>query len=148
MINRRQFVVTCGCTALLAPLAGDALAKGPKPMISACGMNCATCGIYKAAHDPAVAKKEAARWRKRGHKDAKAEWFKCKGCHGPKELVWSGKCDIRECCIEKKGLANCSLCGKFPCGKITKFENDGHKHHKQAIGNLRKMRQTAAKKGK
>jgi hypothetical protein len=103
-----------------------------------CGIDCTNCGIRKAAIDPAEAEREAARWRSRGHADAKPEWFQCQGCHGPTEVVWSGKCKIRAC-ARKRSLTNCSQCEDFPCANITAFESDGNAHHRKAIERLRAM---------
>ena len=94
--------------------------------------------------DPTKAEELAEKWRQDGNKEVTADWFKCRGCHGPDELVWSGDCKIRACCKKDKGLANCSLCGQFPCDLITAFENDQYPHHKVAVANLREM----AKKGR
>ncbi|MBT3376415.1 MAG: DUF3795 domain-containing protein [Lentisphaerae bacterium] len=144
-MERREFICLCGATVT----SGLAWAKNAeiteKLPLAACGIDCSACGIRKAALDPAEAEREAARWRKRGHKDAKPEWFQCEGCHGSDEKCWSGNCAIRACCIKTKKLPNCSECPGFPCKKTTAFENDGHAHHKKAIQKLRTM---VAEKGK
>ena len=108
-------------------------------MISACGLVCTECPIYRAAGDAEFAEELAQGWREGGHAEAKAEWFRCRGCHGPDELVWTEDCKIRACCKGEKGLANCSWCGEFPCALIVEFENDGHAHHRAAVKRLREM---------
>ena len=108
-------------------------------MLAPCGLTCTDCEIYTAAQDPKKAEELAIEWQK-FDKNAKPEWFKCRGCHGEDELVWDGGCDIRECCIKIKKLDNCSLCDDFPCEHILNFENDEHDHHTAAVANLRKIR--------
>ncbi len=108
--------------------------------IAACGMDCSVCPIRKAANDSEFAEKLAGRWRKSGHPDAKAEWFKCQGCHGPKDVLWTEDCKIRECCVEEKKLKNCSQCSDFPCDLINAFGNDGNDNHRAAFERLREMK--------
>lgn len=109
-------------------------------MISACGLTCTECPIYNAATDPEAAEELARQWQADGYENACADWFKCRGCHGPDDVVWGDDCKIRQCCIKEKKLENCSQCSTFPCGLITGFENDGMAHHKAAIACLREMR--------
>ena len=109
------------------------------PMIAPCGMNCDECPIRRAANDKAFAEELAAQWRKSGRTETTAEWFTCQGCHGPEDLVWSGDCRIRSCCIKEKRLANCSLCDEFPCSLIDEFETDGYGHHAKAVQYLKEL---------
>ena len=109
-------------------------------MISPCGIECDDCEIFIAANDAEFAEKLADSWRRSFQPKAKAEWFKCQGCHGDDSVVWGDDCKIRECCIKTHGLSNCSECNEFPCKLITAFENDGYAHHKTAVENLRQMR--------
>jgi len=108
-------------------------------MTAPCGIVCEECAIYKAASDREAAEALAQEWRDGGRKDAKADWFTCQGCHGPAELVWSGDCKIRQCCLVERRLDNCSDCGDFPCERIIEFENDGYDHHRAAVANLCRM---------
>ena len=112
-------------------------------MIAPCGIICTDCSIYQAALDRQKAEELTRRWQEQGRKDARPEWFKCKGCHGDDELVWSEDCKIRECCKKDRKLENCSLCGQFPCDLILEFENDAYAHHKAAVARLRSMRDKA-----
>jgi len=108
-----------------------------KPMTAACGMNCEECSIRKAATDREYAEKLAAQWRKSWKPEATANWFTCQGCHGPDELVWSGDCKMRRCCIKERGLVNCSYCDDFPCSLIEQFQNDGIARHAKAVQHLK-----------
>lgn len=109
-------------------------------MISACGMKCDACPIFRAANDFEFAKELAEGWPKDGNTEAEAGWFKCQGCHGSEDLLWGKECAIRDCCVKEKELENCSLCSDFPCAHVTSFESDGHPHHKMAVERLRAMR--------
>jgi hypothetical protein len=109
-------------------------------MLAPCGIVCADCSIYKAAHDLAEAEKLAEQWRKGGNKEVTAKWFNCQGCKGDDTLVWSGDCKIRQCCLKERKLEHCAQCGDFPCEHIVAFENDKYKQHRAAVGKLREMR--------
>jgi len=103
----------------------------------ACGIECERCPIYIAAHDADYAEELAQQWRRDGHSEAKADWFRCEGCHGADEVVWGDDCAIRECCKTSRGLDNCSRCEVFPCDTINEFANDGIPHHREAVESLR-----------
>ena len=111
-------------------------------LLGACGMDCAACPILKAANDTAFAEQLAEGWRNSGSPNAKAEWFRCQGCHGPEALIWSGDCKIRACCVKGKNLKNCSQCAEFPCNLSTAFENDGNPNHQAAVNRLRRMKES------
>jgi len=107
-------------------------------MLAPCGLTCTECSVYIAARDPQKAEELAKQWQQYD-KNAKPEWFKCRGCHGDDEFVWGDDCKIRLCCIKTKKLDNCSLCNDFPCQLILDFENDEHEHHTQAVAYLRRL---------
>ena len=160
-MNRREFlrvtglaaaaVVCKGCTPSKTSYGqgdkpvGENASRPAAPMIAACGLNCDDCEIGKAAKDPAFAEKLAARWRQSGKKAATADWFKCQGCHGQDDLVWSDDCKIRACCVKTKRLRNCAECGEFPCPLVDKFEKDGYAHHAKAVRFLKEIRQGKGK---
>ena len=108
-------------------------------MIAPCGLNCTDCAIYRAALDRAEAEELARKWREGGRKNAEADWFKCRGCHGDDRYVWSGDCKIRQCCKQEKRFENCSLCSEFPCRRLLEFEADGRESHREAVNHLRKL---------
>ncbi len=106
-------------------------------MTACCGMDCSNCPIFMAAQDHDKALALAASWRENGYGDAVPEWFRCQGCRGPDELVWSEDCVMRSCCKEK-AVENCSICAEFPCRRILSFESEGG-HHGDAVARLREM---------
>ena len=48
----------------------------------------------------------------------------CKGCRGDRSRHWSAECWILKCCVDDKGLSNCSQCGEFPCVKLTEWSKE------------------------
>jgi hypothetical protein len=44
-------------------------------------------------------------------------------------------------CCTAKGYDNCSECPDLPCAEVTKFANDGLKHHATTIPNLLRIRE-------
>jgi hypothetical protein len=44
-------------------------------------------------------------------------------------------------CCTAKGFSNCSECPELPCEEITKFANDGYKHHATTLPNLLRIRE-------
>ena len=121
--------------------------SGDDVELAPCGIDCAACNTRRAANDAQFAEQLAAKWRQSGQPKATADWFKCQGCRGPSELVWSEGCAIRACCIGQRHLDNCGQCEGFPCDHITRFETDGYKHHAQAVKRLREMRATEGNRG-
>jgi hypothetical protein len=100
-------------------------------------MDCSNCPIFIAAQDQGKARALAAAWQMNGYADAVPEWFRCQGCRGPDELVWSEDCAVRSCCKEKV-MESCAVCDEFPCLKILAFESEGG-HHGDAVSRLREM---------
>jgi hypothetical protein len=105
-------------------------------MMAACGLDCGSCEIRLAATDPAAAKVVVDWFRKEG-------WLKedegieraiernmlCAGCLGDKNAHWDSSCWILVCCVDDKGLSNCSECNQFPCLKLVEWseQNDGYR---------------------
>ncbi len=89
-----------------------------------CGLDCSQCPIYKAAHDRHYAEQCAKELREKGHPDASADWFTCKGCKGNETLLYDPSCAIRACCI-KKGLETCGPCPLYVCDKLQAFSKQG-----------------------
>lgn len=113
-------------------------------MVAPCGTVCTECAIYRAAQDPKAAECLAREWRAGGLPNARADWFRCQGCHGDPACLWTEDCRIRRCCVEEKRLTDCSHCEQFPCQTILGFEADGEVHHRAAVANLRRMRELRA----
>jgi hypothetical protein len=54
-------------------------------------------------------------------------------------------CCFVTCCTAKR-LNNCSECPEMPCAEVTKFANDGYKHHAVIITNLNRIREIGLEK--
>ena len=108
-------------------------------ILAPCGLDCGPCPIRCAAHDAGFAEKLAEDWRS-WNPDARADWFRCRGCKGDDSLAWGDDCKIRDCCLKQRQLSDCSRCDDFPCAKIIEFEEDEHLHHTEAVANLRRIR--------
>jgi hypothetical protein len=43
------------------------------------------------------------------------------------------------------GKVRCSDCEKFPCSRLTNFQNDGMKHHLEILDNLKSLQKMGIK---
>ena len=85
--------------------------------IAACGLDCGSCSIRRYPSDKAAAA-EVIGWFKQegwlkeneGVAEAIERKLVCCGCHGDRNAHWSGDCWILHCCVDAKGLKNCSEC--------------------------------------
>jgi hypothetical protein len=113
--------------------------KHEKPMIAACGLDCANeCGIFRAPRDPSVAQGLAEHFRSQGYSDAEPGWFHCDGCKGDRTKHWSADCWILKCCVDDKGLEYCSQCADFPCRKLEDWAAQGNRYAR-ALDRLKSM---------
>jgi hypothetical protein len=113
----------------------------PLEMIAPCGLDCAHCEIYRAAHNPETAERLAEAWRANGYPEAKAAWFRCQGCHGERGVCWSADCRLHACAVTERGLDYCSQCVDFPCGKLEIWAASAP-HHAAAYGRLEEAHRT------
>ena len=104
--------------------------------LAACGLDCETCEIRLAPHDANTAEGVMKWFRSMG-------WLKedegmdevierrmyCTGCHSSRETHWSSDCWILTCCVDDRGLNNCSECDQFPCERLVTWsqENDSYR---------------------
>ena len=63
--------------------------------------------------------------------------YDCEGCKG-RNLC--GPCAIKDCAAPR-GVDSCADCADFPCEVVEAFGNDGVPHHRQALENLRSIRE-------
>ena len=88
-------------------------------------------------------KEELDYWRE---KDVDLDKIRCDGCRSDREgHHWSAKCEILQCCVDKKRLDFCSECDDFPC-KIIEEWIGGMEHHMSAIERLGEMKGTGVEK--
>ena len=104
--------------------------------LAACGLDCETCEIRLAPHDGDAADVilkwfRSMGWLKEdeGMDEVIERRMYCTGCHGNRETHWSADCWILTCCVDDRGLNNCSECEVFPCDRLIKWseENDSYR---------------------
>ena len=103
-------------------------------MLAYCGLYCEQCS-FRSAHDENDLKHLENLPFPFEIKDLSV--YNCEGCKG---FCICGVCRIKPCALEK-GIENCTECNSFPCEHIEAFENDGMSHHKDAVSNLKYIRQ-------
>src|SRR5512137_1787119 len=94
-------------------------------LIAVCGLDCASCGGYKAtqANDDAMKEQVAAQWRvEYGNPKVDAAYVTCDGCLSTGRLGGHCmECSVRICGVGR-GVANCGLCGEYDrCATIADF---------------------------
>ena len=107
-------------------------------LATVCGLYCGACGLYRARCDSnpvqlqELLKTLSERW------GVPPEEVDCEGClSGGKLSPYCRSCQILRCPTTKKGVKRCSDCPDFPCDLITKFNNDGMRHHAEVLDNIR-----------
>lgn len=112
-----------------------------KSLLAPCGLDCAACNLYQAAHNLQAAEALVDWFRSRGwiRQDEGAEAVQqkapfCKGCRTKEEPCWCGDCFMRDCCEEKK-YADCGACPYFPCARYLEWTVDTP-HHQAAMKHL------------
>jgi len=112
-----------------------------KWLISVCGLNCAECDIHQAGQGNERLRNEILEWfkTKRG-KIVRPEQIRCEGCRGPLEGHWSSNCKMMMCAT-KRDIQFCFQCSEFPCAEVNNFASGGSRSHKQAIENLKTIKE-------
>ena len=115
--------------------------------IAACGLICSDCAIKKVPFDEKSAE-QVYKWfldmkwieENKTIEEFMADGPYCEGCQGNRENHWSPDCWILECCVNDKGLDNCSECKDFPCDRLIEWakEDEGYS---EALERLRKMKE-------
>ena len=104
-------------------------------MMAACGLDCGTCEIRLAPADPAAAQVLVDWFRQQGwlsESEGMPEVIErkmyCTGCLGDRNTHWSATCWILACCVDQRGLGNCSECEAFACDRLVEWakQNEGY----------------------
>jgi hypothetical protein len=113
--------------------------------MAACGLDCGECSIRKLPFDDDAAAEVVAWFKKMGWlkegegvADAIEQSMYCKGCLSDRSLHWSDDCWILKCCVDGKGLENCSECDTFPCDRLVEWSRQNEDYGK-AFQRLREM---------
>ncbi|MFN2185782.1 MAG: DUF3795 domain-containing protein [Anaerolineae bacterium] len=100
-------------------------------MMAACGLDCGSCVIRLAPADPAAAKKLVDWFRREGwlaEDEGMAKVIErkmyCTGCLGDRNTHWSADCWILACCVDQRGLSNCSECEAFACARLVEWSGE------------------------
>jgi hypothetical protein len=115
-------------------------------MMAACGLDCGTCEIRLAPSDPAAARTIVDWFRRQGWlaagegmAEVVARKMYCTGCHGDRDTHWSPDCWILACCVDERGLDNCSECPVFPCDRLVEWAGQSASYS-AALARLRALR--------
>jgi hypothetical protein len=119
--------------------------ESEKRLLAACGLVCTDCDIYKIPFDDEVAD-HMVKWFKAegwleetaGVSDVIAKGMYCKGCHGDRAIHWDAECWILVCCVDERGLDNCSQCDVFPCERLAEWAA-GNSGYLEALNRLQSM---------
>ena len=118
-------------------------------MMAACGLDCETCAIRLAPVDTDAARTLVDWFRREGWladdegmPEVLERKMYCTGCLGDRDTHWSADCWILACCVDQRGLSNCSQCEAFPCDRLVEWskECDGYT---AALARLRKLHAAA-----
>ena len=116
-------------------------------LISVCGLNCAKCNIYLAAHGDKKLMNKIIEWfKKEMNKDIKPNQITCEGCRGSLDVHWSPYCKIMLCAREKE-IQYCFQCDDFPCSLINEFSSDGVPHHERTVKNMKRIKKSGLMHG-
>jgi hypothetical protein len=153
IMKRRKFIGCC-CGAIvcnaIAKIGNDKTSEKESKMspmhISACGLNCNECDLFKLPTDKSIQDKMIPYFRKQtwlkedeGIETIIEKGMYCKGCSVDKKAFWSDGCKIAICCKDEKELNNCSECAEFTCAILKEHENKGGKY-RTGIEHLRTIR--------
>jgi len=114
--------------------------------MAVCGLQCRECDVYLVTSDDNAAKSVCSWFREMGwlkEGETMADFLSkapyCTGCRGDREKHWSPDCQILLCCVDGKGLDNCSECSDFPCDKLENRAGEDDRYA-EALETLKGMR--------
>ena len=94
-------------------------------IVGSCGIICTECPAFIAyrTDDQELREKTAKEWSKMHGAAIEAVDINCVGCLATEgvQISHCAECDIRSCSQQTRHLANCGLCGEYPCPRIEKF---------------------------
>lgn len=118
-------------------------------MMAPCGLDCGSCVIRLAPADPEAAKVVVDWFREEGwlaEDEGMAEVIErkmyCTGCLGDRNTHWSADCWILACCVDQRGLSNCSECEAFPCDRLIEWAGQCE-GYRDALARLRELHAAA-----
>ena len=116
--------------------------------IAACGLDCSKCPIPEINKDLETAQKWVGQFREwemlkegEGAEEIMARGPYCVNCHGERSVHWSANCQILKCCVDEKGLENCSQCEEFACERLVEWSKE-RPQHARALETLRQLKES------
>ena len=99
-------------------------------MTAYCGINCATCPLYKAtvSGDDALKRQVAEEWGSMYKRTFHISEMECSGCKSEKVFIMCSKCDIKAC-NKNKESETCRRCSGYPCVRIQVFYKWQEEHN-------------------
>jgi hypothetical protein len=151
-INRRQFLKTTAAAGVgyVITSAGcrKQRSKAMDENIAACGIDCGKCPFPHIHESLENAQKWVGQFRQwgvikenEGAEEIMAKGPYCISCRGDRTKHWSANCEILKCCVDEKGLDNCSQCGEFPCEKLVEW-SEKRPQHARALARLKKLNES------
>jgi hypothetical protein len=114
--------------------------------IAACGLDCGACPFPHIHESLENAQKWVGQFREwkvigenEGAEEIMAKGPYCINCHGDRTKHWSANCWILKCCVDEKGLDNCSQCDEFPCDRLTEWSKE-HEAYGKALERLKNLK--------
>jgi len=103
--------------------------------ISACGLNCVECDLYKLPTDKDIQARFIPWFKEQGWlsedegiEEIISKKMYCKGCSVDKDVFWSDGCKLAICCKNEKRLTHCAECDEFSCDKLVEWSNSDEKY--------------------
>jgi hypothetical protein len=150
-IDRREFLKATAAAGVGYVLASAGCRKQKSEAIgkniAACGIDCSTCPFPHIHESLENAQKWVGQFREwkvikqdEGAEEIMSKGPFCMGCRGDRSRHWSANCQILKCCVDEKGLNNCSQCGEFPCEKLVEWSRK-RPQHARALARLKKLKE-------
>ncbi len=105
-----------------------------------CGLDCNGCDMIEAGSNPTLAHSFSKWFREERGIEVEPSQIHCNGCKGDREKHWSPDCYILLCCMDKKGLNDCSFCLEFPCNYLLEW-SERSPRYKKALETLKQRKE-------
>ena len=116
--------------------------------LGACGIDCNGCPIPKIHTERKIAEQWVKQFKEwdvlkadEGADEIIARGPYCIECRGDRSVHWSANCWILKCCVDEKGLQNCSECADFPCQKLVVWSQE-HEGNQKALETLKHLKES------
>lgn len=111
---------------------------GRHALAATCGLYCGACLILRAVKNGDTRLLDEIA-QAQSQSNISASELRCEGCQSDAVTTWCHRCYFRACALARD-ITHCSQCPDFPCQEITDFNNDGMRHHAEALANIQRQR--------